>query len=145
MQILKKYAQLIDFIKVFNKYNDANTLVNISDDEYEILMNFASYINDPSYIPNYPQGETGDKGPDGDKGETGDKGPDGDKGETGDKGPQGDKGDTGDKGETGDKGQTGDVGQIDGNIITSNVNGLQIDVVNNMPNDPDENTLYFVV
>ena len=37
MQVLKKYAQLIDFIKVFNKYNDANTLVNISDDDYNIF------------------------------------------------------------------------------------------------------------
>ena len=51
-------------------------------------------------------GETGDKGPQGDKGlkgETGDKGPQGDKGlkgETGDKGPQGDKGPKGDPGES---------------------------------------------
>ena len=109
MQVLKKYAQLIDFIKVFNKYNDANTLVNISDDEYEILMNFASYLNDPSYVPDYPQGEPGAQGP------------------------------------TGDKGPTGDAGQVEGNVITSNINGLQIDVVNNMPNEPDENTLYVVV
>ena len=74
------------------------------------------------------KGETGDKGPQGDKGlkgETGDKGPQGDKGlkgEAGDKGPQGDKGlkgeagdkgpqgDQGLKGETGDKGPQGDKG-----------------------------------
>ena len=64
-------------------------------------------------------GETGDKGPQGDKGfkgETGDKGPQGDrglKGETGDKGPQGDrglKGETGDKGPQGDKGLKGETG-----------------------------------
>ncbi len=138
MQILKKYAQLIDFIKVFNKYNDANTLIDVSDEDYNLLVNFAAYINDPTYVPEYPIGETGDKGPQGDKGETGDKGPQGDKGETGDKGPQGDKG------ETGDKGPQGDVGQIDGNIITSNINGLQINVVDTMPETPTENTLYIV-
>ena len=126
MQVLKKYAQLIDFIKVFNKYNDANTLIDISDEDYNILVNFAAYINDPTYVPEYPIGETGDKGPQGDKGETGDKGPQGDKGETGDKGPQ------------------GDIGQIDGNIITSNINGLQINVVDTMPETPTENTLYIV-
>ena len=114
MQVLKKYAQLIDFIKVFNKYNDANTLIDVSDEDYNILVNFAAYINDPTYVPDYPGGAPGEKG------ETGDKGPDG------------------------DKGPTGDAGQIEGNIITSNVNGLQIDVVDSMPETPNENTLYII-
>ena len=121
MQVLKKYAQLIDFVKIFNKYNDANTIVDISDEDYELLTNFVSLLNlDPTYIPETPQAEVGDKGP------TGDKGPQGDKGEQGDKGPQ------------------GDAGQIDANIITSNVNGLQINVVDTMPENPDENTLYII-
>ena len=177
MQVLKKYAQLIDFIKIFNKYNDANTLINISEEDYNILVNFAAYINDPSYIPDAPSGEPGDKGP------TGDKGP----GWVNSSGSLPmevnwestpfltdwnsytvgtrilyDNGDiyesydntyedfsklryiTNIKGPTGDKGPAGDSGQIDGNIITSNVNGLQIDVVDSMPENPNDNTLYII-
>ena len=33
MQVKKKYAQLISFIKIFNKYNDADSLVEISDNK----------------------------------------------------------------------------------------------------------------
>ena len=63
-------------------------------------------LNTTNDVNNTAVGETGDKGPQGDKGpkgERGDKGPQGDKGpkgERGDKGPQGDKGPKGDPGES---------------------------------------------
>ena len=56
------------------------------------------------------EGDTGPRGPKGDKGDTGEQGPKGDKGDTGEQGPKGDKGDTGEQGPKGDKGDTGAQG-----------------------------------
>ena len=70
-------------------------------------------------IPQGPQGEKGDtgpqgpQGPQGEKGDTGPQGPQGEKGDTGDtgpQGPQGEKGDTGDTGPQGPQGEKGDTG-----------------------------------
>lgn len=70
-------------------------------------------------IPQGPQGEKGDTGPQGpqgekgDPGDTGPQGPQGEKGDTGGtgpQGPQGEKGDTGDTGPQGPQGEKGDTG-----------------------------------
>ena len=45
MIVKKKYKQLINFIKILNKYTDANTLVEINEDDYHILSEFISNLD----------------------------------------------------------------------------------------------------
>ena len=49
MIIKKKYKQLIDFIKVLSKNIDSNSLVEINEDEYAILTEFVSDVNNIDY------------------------------------------------------------------------------------------------
>lgn len=49
MIIKKKYKQLVDFVKVLNKFVDCDSLVEISEDEYNILAEFVSAVNNIDY------------------------------------------------------------------------------------------------
>jgi hypothetical protein len=49
MIIKKKYKQIIDFIKIFNRFTDNNSLVEITEDEYNILAEFVSDVNNIDY------------------------------------------------------------------------------------------------
>ena len=166
MQVQKKYKQILYFIKIVNKNNDANNLVNISENDFNILKDFVLSLNidnEGNYIePIYQEVEI--------------VGPQGPKGDTGATGPQGPKGDTGTFDDStlenyatkeyvnnklaeliGGAPETYDTLQeiaawineygditIPSNVVTSNVEGLQINAVYAMPSSPDENTLYIV-
>lgn len=45
MEIKRKYASLISFIKIFNVYDNANNLIEINDEEFELLKDFALDLN----------------------------------------------------------------------------------------------------
>ena len=45
LQVLKKYALLVDFIKTLEKYNDSDTLVEIDESKYYVLKKFALDFN----------------------------------------------------------------------------------------------------
>ena len=49
MIIKKKYKQIIDFIKIFNRFTDNNSLVEITEDESNILAEFVSDVNNIDY------------------------------------------------------------------------------------------------
>lgn len=146
MLIQKKYKQLISFIKIFNKHIDGNVLVEINQDEYNLLMNFVSSVNniDPeepyepytsiplSVLDNYATKDYVDNEIEHIELL---------KGDTGEIGPQGPKGDTG---EAGPKGDNGADAVLPNNIVTSNVDGLQIEVVGSIPETINDNTLYVV-
>lgn len=89
MQVKKKYAQLISFIKIFNKYNDADSLVEINDNKFNILKEFAE-----TFVEDFNE--------------------------------------------------SGYIFEIPENTVTSNVNNLKIDVVESMPENVDNNTLYII-
>lgn len=141
MQVQKKYKQLINFIKVFNKYTDANTLVNISEDDYNLLMQFATAIYnidpnntdidtggnstfDPTILEDYATKEYVNEKI---------------------------SNVVGAAPETLDTlkeiadwiGEHGGI-TIPSNVVTSNVDNMKIDVVGIMPETPAENTLYVV-
>ena len=85
-----------------------------------------------------PQGETGATGPKGDTGETGATGPKGDTGETGATGPTGPKGDTG----TFDSSELVDYATK--TYVNEALGGIKIQVVTELPNPVDSDTLYIV-
>ena len=63
MQIKKKYAQLINFINLFNKYTDGNEYVDISSESYDILKEFAQSVevnNLPEYEPEQQEQQNDD-------------------------------------------------------------------------------------
>ena len=93
------------------------------------------------------RGENGYNGIPGTQGVKGEKGIQGEKGQQGDTGIIGSQGIQGPKGIQGVKGQQGAQGVpgiVQGNVVTSNIQWLKINVVDVMPETPDENTLYIV-
>lgn len=170
IQIKKKYFRLIKFIKILDYYIDSDELVDIDNDTYNFLKDFASLI-EVNFVdtnpnseqgnqgtqgspgpqgaqgPNGTQGSQGVQGPRGVQGQIGDQGEQGPRGVQGAQGPQGWRGSQGPRGEQGNKGEPGEVGDnaiTSHNIVTANISNLKIAVVSEMPLVPEENTLYIV-
>ena len=94
--------------------------------------------------PKGDKGEPGNTGAQGVMGHQGAQGPKGDKGEPGVQGDKGAQGNQGRQGARGAQGPAGNVEEVYGNIITSNLIGLHINIVDELPLNPDENTLYII-